>query len=192
MSEPGRILGRMDSRIPSGLRRVIAEQAGVVSRQQLLRAGVSRTTVASRVKRGLWQQLHPGVYGTFTGIVPWEALLWAAVLYAGPGALLSHETAAEILHLTDRRSPVIQLTVSARRRVRPREGLVIRRSTVDYPRWRPQRGVPPHTFYAETIIDLVAALGERRGRILRAPGDPPTRLKQCGVPGETRNRSGLP
>ena len=146
----------MDSRIPPSLRRVIAEQAGVVSRQQLLRASISRTTITSRVKRGIWQRLHPGVYGTFTGTVPWEARLWAALLYAGPGALLSHETAAEVLGLTESRSPVVQLTVPARRRVRPREGLAIHRSTVDYPRWRPQRGVPPHTFYAETIIDLVA------------------------------------
>lgn len=156
MSVAARILGRMDSRIPPSLRRVIAEQAGVASRRQLLCAGVSRTTIASRVKRGLWQQLHPGVYGTFTGTVSWQARLWAAVLYAGPGALLSHETAAEILGLTDRRSLVIRVTVPAPRRVRPREGMIIRRSAVSYPRWRPLRGVPPHTFYAETIIDLVA------------------------------------
>jgi len=35
--------------------------------------------------------------------------------------------------------------------------LAIHRSTFEYPRWRPLRGVPPHTFYAETIIDLAAA-----------------------------------
>ncbi|HET9078950.1 MAG TPA: type IV toxin-antitoxin system AbiEi family antitoxin domain-containing protein [Trebonia sp.] len=149
----------MDVRIPPSLRQVIAEQAGVVSRQQLLRAGVSRSTIDSKVKRGRWQQVHRGVYCTFTGEVKWEARLWAAALYAGPGALLSHETAAEILGLANRRNPVIQVTVPACRRVHPQEGLAIHRSTFDYPRWRPQRGVPPHTFYAETIIDLVASAG---------------------------------
>jgi hypothetical protein len=157
MSVSARILGRMDSGIPPSLRRVIAAQAGAVSRQQLLRAGISRTTIDSRVKRGFWPQLHPGVYRTFTGVVPREARLWAAVLYAGRNALLSHETAAEVLGLTDRRYPVIQVTVPSNRRVKPPQGVRIHRSTVDYPRWRPQRGVPPHTFYAETIIDLVAA-----------------------------------
>jgi hypothetical protein len=147
----------MESMISPRLRRVIADQAGVVGRQQLLRAGIPRTTIASKVKRGVWQQLHPGVYATFTGTVPWEARLWAAVLYAGSGALLSHETAAEVLRLTDRRCSVIHMTVPARRRVRPRQGMTIHRSTVNYPRWGMQRGVPPHTFYAETIIDLVAA-----------------------------------
>lgn len=152
-----RIIRHMDSRIPPSLRRVVAEQKIVVSRQQLLRAGVSRALITSRIRRGFWQQLHPGVYGAFTGTVPWEARLWAAVLYAGPGALLSHETAAEVLGLTDHRCPVIHLVVPARRRVHPRGGLRIHRSTVDYPRWRPLRGNPPHTFYAETIMDLVAA-----------------------------------
>jgi hypothetical protein len=156
MSVHDRILTRMDTKIPPSLRRVIAEQAGVVSRRQLLRAGVSRTTIDSKPKHGQWQQIHPGVYGTFTGTVAWDARLWAAVLYAGPGALLSHETAAEILRLTDRRSPVIQVTIPVGRRVRPPEGVTIHRSKFDYPAWRPQRGIPPHTFYAETILDLVA------------------------------------
>jgi hypothetical protein len=35
--------------------------------------------------------------------------------------------------------------------------MTIHRSIVDYPRWRSQRGIPPHTFYPETVIDLVAA-----------------------------------
>ena len=46
------ILTRMDTKIPPSLRRVIAGQAGVVSRQQLLRAGVSRTTIDSKPKHG--------------------------------------------------------------------------------------------------------------------------------------------
>jgi hypothetical protein len=157
MSVRGGILGRMGSKIPPGLHRIIVEQAGVVSRQQVLRAGIPRTTIISKIKHGLWQQLHPGVYGAFTGEVSWEARLWAAVLYSGRGSLLSHETAAEILGLTDRRCPVIQVMVPANRRVRPPQGVAIHYSSFEYPRWRPRRGVPPHTFYGETIIDLVAA-----------------------------------
>lgn len=147
----------MRSTIPSGLRQAITDQGGVVSRGQALRAGVPRSTVISKVKHGVWQQIHPGVYGAFTGMVGWEARRWAAVLYAGSGALLSHETAAEILGLTEQRCTLIHVTIPASRRVRPPQGVVIHLSSFDYPRWRPQLGVPPHTFYAETIIDLVAA-----------------------------------
>jgi hypothetical protein len=149
----------MDSAIPPGLRAVVAEQAGVVNRQQLLRAGVSRNAVAAKVRHGRWQTLHPGVYATFTGAVSWEARLWAAALYCGPGALLSHETAAELLQLTERRSAVIQVTIPAARRVLPPRGVAIHRSTFPYSRWRPLRGTPPHTFYADTIVDLAAAAG---------------------------------
>jgi len=147
----------MSNAISPSLRGITSGQAGVVSRQQALHAGLPASTIASKVQHGLWQQLHPGVYGTFTGAVSWEALLWAAVLYAGRGALLSHETAAEVLGLTDRRCPVIQVTVPSSRRVRQPRGVAIHGSSFDYPRWRPQRGIPPHTFYAETVIDLVAA-----------------------------------
>src|SRR6185437_9428734 len=139
MSAPARIISRMGSNIPPGLRRAITEQAGIVSRRQALVAGVPASTIASKVRHGMWQYVHPGVYYAFTGEVRWEARLWAAVLCAGPGALLSHETAAEILGLTDRRHPLIQVTVPASRRVKWPQGVAIHYSTFDYPRWRPQR-----------------------------------------------------
>lgn len=46
--------------------------------------------------------IHPGVYATFTGQVGRQARMWAALLYAGEGARLSHETAAELTGLADR------------------------------------------------------------------------------------------
>lgn len=159
MSVRPRILGRMGSNIPPGLRRTITEQAGVVSRRQALASGIPASTIASTVSRGLWQHIHPGVYYANAGDIRWEARQWAAVLYAGAGALLSHETAAEILGLTDRRSLVIHVTVPASRRVSAPQGVAVHYSSFSYPRWRPPRGVPPHTFYAETVIDLVAAAG---------------------------------
>jgi hypothetical protein len=151
----------MSNKIPPALRGIIAEQAGLVSRRQVLRAGLSRNMIDSKVRHGLWQQVHLGVYATFTGVLEWDARLWAAVLYAGPGALLSRETAAEVLRLTDQRIPVIQVTIPESRRVRPPHGVRIHRSSFDYPRWRPMRGIPPHTFYADTIVDLVAAADSR-------------------------------
>jgi hypothetical protein len=94
---------------------------------------------------------------TFTGPVTRETQLWAAVLYAGQGAQRSHETAAEIHHLADRRSPMIHVTIPATRRVIPPSGMVIHRSSYVDPNWRFPRGVPPHTFVEETIVDLVDA-----------------------------------
>lgn len=129
----------------------------MVSRRQALGAGLPPSTIASKVKHGLWQTVYPGVYYTFTGEIPWEARRWAAVLYAGPGALLSHETPAEILGLTNRGSPVIHVAVPSSRRVKAPPGVKVHYASFGYPRWPTQYGVPPHAFYAETVIDLVAA-----------------------------------
>ena len=157
MSERAGILGGVGNMIPTVLQGTAAGQAGVLSRRQLLRAGVPGSTITFRVAHSRWQPVYPGVYATFSGTVAWEARLWAAALYAGPGVLLSHETAAELLGLTDRRCPVIHVVVPGSRRVRAPRGMHVHYSSHDYPRWPPQRGLPPHTFYGETIIDLVAS-----------------------------------
>lgn len=139
------------------MRATIKAQAGVVSRQQLLRDGVNRMTIVSRVKRGQWRQVHPGVYMTFAGELTRQAELWAAVLYAGRGAMLSHETAAEILGITDRRAGSIDVTVPAPRRVIAPHGVTIHSSSLARNLWRPFPGFPSHTFFDETVIDLVDA-----------------------------------
>ena len=67
-------------------------QAGVISRQQLLAAGLTSQMIATRLERGRWQQLHWGVYAVFTGPPPRAAWLWAAVLRVGPGGVLKLAT----------------------------------------------------------------------------------------------------
>ena len=86
-------------------------QAGVVSRQQALDAGLTEKAIEWRLRTGAWQRLHRKVYATFTGNLSREARLWAAVLRVGPGAVLSHETAAEIQHLIDKPSQRIHISV---------------------------------------------------------------------------------
>jgi hypothetical protein len=148
------ILGGMRTEIPRRLGEKAAFQAGVITRQQALRSGMSRNAITSKVKHGSWRQLYLGVYATFTGPVGYEARLWAAVLYAGNGAQLSHETAAELNGLTERRSALINVTIPGNRRVREPPGVKIHLSSHIDPDARFPRGVPPHTFVEETIIDL--------------------------------------
>src|SRR5690348_2124545 len=154
MSADGFIIGGMDRGISPTIRATIKAQAGIVSRRQLLRDGTNRMTIVAKVKSGQWRQVHPGVYLTFTGELTRQAELWAAVLYAGRGAMLSHETAAEILGITDRRAASVDVAVPAPRRVRAPHGVTIHTSYVAYHRWRPFPGYPPHTFFDETVIDL--------------------------------------
>lgn len=157
LSGPHAILGGMSTEIPRDLSEAARFQAGVVSREQALRSGMSRSAIVSKVACGRWCQIYLGVYATFTGPVERDAQLWAAVLYAGKGAQLSHETAAEVNGLTERRSSLIHVTISSTRRVRPPRGVVIHRSEYLDVKARFPRGVVPHTLVEETIIDLVGA-----------------------------------
>jgi hypothetical protein len=101
----------MRSELPPTLRYLARNQSGVVSRTQALRAGLSRDMIKFRVSSGRWRQLYPGVYATFTGVPTRRASLWAAVLSAGPGAVLSHETAAELQGLSDKPADSIHVTI---------------------------------------------------------------------------------
>jgi hypothetical protein len=147
----------MGNEIPRVLGDLARFQAGVISRQQALGAGVSTSAIVSKVKHKRWRQIHRGVYATFTGPLTREAQLWAAVLYAGKGAQLSYHTAAELHGLSDGHSRLIHVTVPAHRRVRPVAGMVIHISARSDPGARFPRGVLPHTFIEETITDLVDA-----------------------------------
>ena len=139
--------------LPSTLRYLARNQSGVVSRPQALRAGLSPGMIKFRVSSGRWRQIYPGVYATFTGELNRGTRLWAAVLSAGPGAALSHETAAELHRLTDKPAEMIHLTVPVKRRVMAVEGVSLHRSG------RAAEAVqgntnPPRTTVEETVLDL--------------------------------------
>jgi hypothetical protein len=139
--------------IPSTLRYVAQIQGGVVTRSQAIRAGLSPGMIKFRVRSGRWRPIHPGVYATFSGDLTRRTRLWAAVLSAGPGAALSHETAAELHRLVDKAAEVIHLTVPTGRRVSPAEGVILHRSA------RATEAVqahtyPPRTRVEETVLDL--------------------------------------
>jgi hypothetical protein len=96
----------------------------------------------------------------FTGEMTRDAWLWAAVLYAGRGAYLSHETAAEINRLGDSQSAVINVTIPANRRVRAPKGVVIHISSHKPMVWSPP-GIPPYSIAEATVIDLAQSATDK-------------------------------
>ncbi len=153
MSVGGVTLCDMQGEMPFTLRYLVGRQSGVVSRSQALRNGLSEGMIKFRISSGRWQQLYPGVYVTFSGGPGRGAQLWAAVLSAGPGAMLSHETAAELQRLTDKPAAMIHLTVPIQRRVKAAEGVSLHRSgrTVEALQ---RNSNPPRTRVEETVLDL--------------------------------------
>jgi hypothetical protein len=147
----------MKYHIPAGVMELVDWQAGVISRQQLLDAGLTAKMVVRRLDSGRWQVLHRGVYATFTGTPGRQTQLWAAVLRAGDGAVLSHQTAAELHGLSDSPAERIYVTVPAWRRVES-PGLVIRISgRIDEARQANRE--PARTTVEETVLDLVQLTG---------------------------------
>lgn len=154
---------------------LLAEQGGVVSRAQCVELGMSADTVENQLRYGRWRQLRRGVYATFTGEPGRESRLWAALLRAGPGAMFSHHTAAELHGLVDRPSPLIHITVPADRnpaRYAKLPGVVIHRSAAARGSRHPMLSLP-RTRIEDTVLDLIqaaAGFDEKYDWICRAIG----------------------
>jgi very-short-patch-repair endonuclease len=128
-------------------------QAGILTRQQALAAGVTARMIQCNVQRGRWRAVHRAVYATFDGPIPRTGALWAAVLAAGRDATLSHHTAAELWNIADERSAAVHVTIPADRRIGPLHGIVVHHSSrlglARHPTLRPFR-----TRVEETVLDL--------------------------------------
>jgi hypothetical protein len=73
--------------------RLADRQNGRVSAAQLAALGIESVTITRWVSQGYLIPGHPRVYAVGHRAPSVEADLTAAVLYAGPGAMLSHATA---------------------------------------------------------------------------------------------------
>jgi hypothetical protein len=151
----------MSTELPDSCVRLLRLQHGVIARWQATSAGMTRVAVDSLLRQGRWRPLYHGIYAAFTGPPPRECLLWAAVLRAGSGAVLSHYSAAELDGLTDRSSKTVHVTIGHSRRVRflgdRPSALALpitihRTNRIDLIR-HPAR-TPPRTRTEHTILDL--------------------------------------
>ncbi|HTP23255.1 MAG TPA: DUF559 domain-containing protein [Solirubrobacteraceae bacterium] len=98
-------------------------QNGRVSRAQLAALGIDDQTIARWTATGYLHRVLPRVYAVGHRAPSVEADLTAAVLYAGPGAMLSHATALWWRGLIDRRPWPIQ--ISTPRRCRSLPGIAV-------------------------------------------------------------------
>jgi alkylated DNA nucleotide flippase Atl1 len=153
MSVAAVTLSAMKGELPPTLRYLAGNQSGVISRAQALRTGLTVDMIKFRLRSDRWRPIHPGVYTTFTGAPSRRARLWAAVLSAGPGAVLSYQTAAELQGLADKPDDSIHVTVPRQRHIAVVEGISLHRSgrAVEATEIR---SYPPRTRVEETVLDL--------------------------------------
>jgi len=150
---PGRIRGPLvDARIGA----LAAAQHGVVSRGQLLEAGIASSTIDDRVATGRLVPLHRGVYAVGHAHLRPNGYRLAAVLAVGPGAVLSHRDAAALHGLRDGGGTRIDVSTPAERRS-TRRIRVHGRRRLDPADVTTVEGVPATTV-SRTLVDLAEVL----------------------------------
>jgi very-short-patch-repair endonuclease len=137
------------------LARIAGRQHGIVTRAELLRAGITPDEVEHRLKIGLLIGEHRGVYRVGHRAPSVEARYLAAVRACGEGALLSGRAAGHLLGLLRGSAPEPEVTAPTERRV---EGVRTRRSRDVTHDAMIFRGIPVTTV-ARTLLDLASVLG---------------------------------
>ena len=130
---------------------MLARQYGRVTWAQLTTLGLPKTTIAREVDCGRLVPVLPRVYAVGHTAPSRQADLWAAILYAGPDAMLSHATAAHWIGLIDYPSKHIEVTTP--RRIKSTAHVRVyakRRTTRQFHNHLPVTPIP------QTILDLAA------------------------------------
>jgi very-short-patch-repair endonuclease len=158
--------------LPAACRVLTDGQAGIIARRQAMSAGLPPDVIDGLVRTGRWQRLDYGVYAAFTGEPGREARWWAALLRAGPEAVLSHWTAAVLCDIIGEYYGPVHVTVPRASKPRRIPGVVVHRMS----RTRADRHpvlLPPRTTVEATVLDLAAAARSAEdafGWVFRATG----------------------
>lgn len=144
-------------------RDVAARQTGLVSRDQLSAAGVTRWMVRDRIASERWQAVSPRVIATFTGELSSDQRQWLAVLHAGGDALLGGLGAAEAAGLRNWQRDELVVFVSYGRPMPSRlPGVRYIRTRRDLAMLRyPGRGVPRCRLEPAVLLFAAAERSER-------------------------------
>jgi hypothetical protein len=142
---------------------LLARQAGVISREQALRSGLSAAAVDRMVRTRRWRPLHPRVY-LVAGYEPGdEARARAAVLWAGAGSVLSGAAAAWWHGLLAEAPPTLRVIAATRRPARP--GVAVACGQLHAADRAERRGLPV-TALGLTVLEAAAELGGPAGELL--------------------------
>ncbi|HTW12877.1 MAG TPA: type IV toxin-antitoxin system AbiEi family antitoxin domain-containing protein [Solirubrobacteraceae bacterium] len=138
------------------VRAVLRRQQGRVSWAQLVALGAPHSTIGTWSKRGRLVKVLPHVYAVGHTAPNREASLWEAILYAGPGSMLSHLTAAHRRGLINWPGQVIEVS-TPRSKVRSTQWI---RVHTERDLTRALHDGLPTTTVPQTLLDLGRARPE--------------------------------
>ena len=137
--------------LDSNVQRIARRGHGVVSRRELLSAGITRDTIKRWLAKGVLLREYPGVYRVGHRAPSIEATYMAAVKACGDGSLLAGRAAAYLYGLIKGNPPVPEVCTRTWRRI---PGIITHRSP---PRQARYRGIPIATVPA-VLVQLAAVL----------------------------------
>jgi very-short-patch-repair endonuclease len=140
--------------IDRAIARLAANQHGVVSVAQLRAIGLDLDAISYRVRVGRLYRVHRGVYAVGHPRLSDEGRWMAAVLAHGPGAALSHRSAAALWGMLGSQPGFPEVTVPGHSGRRRREGIRLHRSISLHPAQTTLRMGIPVTTPARTLADL--------------------------------------
>jgi very-short-patch-repair endonuclease len=138
-------------------------QLGVFARWQLTPRGVTNQAIQRRVETGAWVKHLPGVYGLPSAPESFEQRVWIAWLAVGPGAVISHEAAAQLRGIPNVVRDRVTLIVPHSYHQRIPGVLVHQISDVSPDHCTSLIGLPVTTV-PRTIVDLAAVVHPSRLR----------------------------
>jgi hypothetical protein len=133
-------------------------QSGAFAFAQALKVGYPRATISRRLASGAWARLHPGVYAVAATPVTRELELWAALLAAGPQAVLSHESALLVHGAED--LPPTPITLTNPHGLHHRlDGVIVHQIDDLAPRHRKMVEGMPISKPARSVVEVAATCG---------------------------------
>jgi very-short-patch-repair endonuclease len=129
----------------------------VVARAQLIELGLGPKAIEHRVARARLHRVRRGVYAVGRPQVSRHGTWMAAVLSCGPGAVLSHASAAALWGIRERRGGRIEVSVRLGTDRRQRGIVVHRRRALTGADVTRRHGIPVTT-PVRTLVDLATRL----------------------------------
>jgi hypothetical protein len=142
------------------IRALAGRQFGHVTRKQLLDLGLGRGAIRARLGSGAFDAVFSGVYALAPRRTDPVARAAAAVLACGPGAVLSHASAAALWEMTREWPSLPEVTITAGDR-RPTGIIAHRCRTLTRPDSRHHRGIWA-TSPARTVLDIAPTTPSRQ------------------------------
>jgi very-short-patch-repair endonuclease len=127
---------------------------GVVTRAELMEAGVTRRQIVHRLRMGSLIAVFRGVYRVRHRAPSLEARYMAAVKAGGKGAVLSGHAAGHLFGLIKGTAPPPEVSAPRKRRIK---GVKVRRRRLDLRDTTVWRGIPVTTV-PRTLVDLSSLL----------------------------------